>query len=408
MKRREFYIISGLIMFLCMGTIYSWSVFQKPLIDTLLREYGLNISSTMAVMPYTVFLVAYSFSMPIAGRYIKKIKAKYLSMIGAILIGLAWILASYSRSIEGLIMTYGLLGGIGVGTVYGVPMAVVGEWYPEKKGFAIGLTLLGFGLSPFITAPLANKLIENIGVFNSFRVLGISFIIILSLLSLLLKFPENMTSQVMKDREKNLAPREMLRTKSFYALWFSFVVGTFTGLMMIGLSSVYAQEVISLSPSQAALCTSFFAIFNGIGRPIFGALNDKLGSKKTIFISYVLIIISATLSLIIEKNIYIFILTFAIFWLNLGAWLAIAPASTNKLFGPKNYAANFGILFTAYGIGAIIQGLISGYIKEHFGSYEYIFYPIILFAIIALVVSQIFINEKDDKIIKEIYCSKSI
>lgn len=133
MRRREFYIISGLIMFLCMGTIYSWSVFQKPLIEALFDKYGVVVSSTMAVMPYTIFLVSYSFSMPIAGRFIKKINPKYISMFGAILVGLGWILASYSRSIEFTIVTYGLLGGIGVGTIYGVPMAVVGEWFPEKK-----------------------------------------------------------------------------------------------------------------------------------------------------------------------------------------------------------------------------------------------------------------------------------
>lgn len=408
MRRREFYIISGLIMFLCMGTIYSWSVFQKPLIEALFDKYGVVVSSTMAVMPYTIFLVSYSFSMPIAGRFIKKINPKYISMFGAILVGLGWILASYSRSIEFTIVTYGLLGGIGVGTIYGVPMAVVGEWFPEKKGFAIGLTLLGFGLSPFITAPIANRLIQNIGVFNAFRILGITFIIVLSLLSLLLKFPENKSKNSNIEIKNDLEPKEMLKTKSFYALWFSFVIGTFTGLMMIGLSSVYAQEVIALSPSQSALCTSFFAIFNGLGRPIFGALTDKLGSKKTILISYSLIIISASLSLLLDKNIYIFIITFAIFWFNLGGWLAIAPASTNKLFGAKNYAVNFGILFTAYGIGAIMQGLISGFIKEQYGTYEYVFYPVIFLCLIALLISQTYLGVKKNKDIKNINCSKSI
>ncbi|ADO82578.1 L-lactate MFS transporter [Ilyobacter polytropus] len=395
MKKREFYIVSGLVMFLCMGTIYSWSVFQKPLVEALKLTYGKNISPTMASMPYTVFLFCYAFSMPVAGRFIKKVNPKALAIGGSLAISFAWILAGFADSIHFIIATYGIIGGIGVGIVYGIPMAVVTEWFPDKKGFAVGLTLLGFGLSPFITAPLANKLIQTFGVFPSFKILGVSFAVILSLLSLTLKFPDKKEDNktISDNIMLELTPREMMKTTTFYTMWCCFVIGTFSGLMIIGLSSTYAQEIVNLNPAKAAMFTSFFAIFNGIGRPIFGALTDKLGTKKTITLSYLLIITAGVLSLLFKGNIFIFGLSFAIMWLNLGGWLAIVPASTVNLFGKSHYSANYGILFTAYGIGALSQGFVGGYIDEAFGSYFYIFYPVIAACVIGLIISNKFIGE---------------
>ncbi|MDX8336846.1 L-lactate MFS transporter [Candidatus Cetobacterium colombiensis] len=396
MKRRESYIIIGLIMFLCMGTIYSWGVFQRPLVKILEQAGGKHISSTMAGMPYTVFLFFYAFSMPVAGLFIKKVNPKGLSILGSFLIALAWILAGFAESIEFIIATYGILGGIGVGIVYGIPMAIVAEWFPDKKGFAVGLTLLGFGLSPFLTAPLAGELIAVFGVFSTFKILGILFFIVLTLLSLFLKFPNGNEKQNDKknvETLKELKPKEMLKTSKFYALWICYTIGAFCGLMIIGISSSYAQEVIKITPLKAAFFTSFFAVFNGIGRPLFGIITDKLGSKNAITVSYLSIIFAGVISILFKSNIVAFTLAFSIMWLNLGGWLAIAPASTINIFGKLNYSSNYGILFTAYGIGAISQGFIGGYFRETFGSYIYIFYPIVIACIIGLIIARIFIKD---------------
>lgn len=402
MKKREIYIITGLIMFLCMGTIYSWGVFQRPLVKVLEETSKNHVSSTMASMPYTVFLFFYAFTMPVAGMFIKKINPKILSILGSFLIGLAWILAGYAKSIELIIITYGILGGIGVGVVYGIPMAVVTEWFPDRKGFAVGLTLLGFGLSPFLTAPLAGELIIKFGVFSTFKILGVLFLIILMSLSLFLKFPnkelEKESGDTLKLEDVNeFKPKEMIRTSKFYALWICYIIGAFCGLLIIGISSSYAQEVIGITPLKAAFFTSFFAIFNGVGRPLFGAVTDKLGSRNAITISYLTIIFAGVISLIFKSNIITFVLAFSIMWMNLGGWLAIAPASTANIFGKINYTANYGILFTAYGIGAISQGFIGGYLKETFGSYVYIFYPVIIFCFIGLIIARIFLKDKSIK-----------
>ena len=149
-KRKRLYILSGLVMFLCMGTIYSWSVFRGPLIKELELISGEHIGATLAQMPYTLFLLMYSFTMPFSGKLIKKIDPRILCISGSLLVALGWILAGSSTSIYQIMWTYGVLGGLGVGIVYGVPIAIVTEWFPHRKGLAVGITLMGFGISQLI------------------------------------------------------------------------------------------------------------------------------------------------------------------------------------------------------------------------------------------------------------------
>lgn len=396
MKQRKLYILSGLIMFLCMGTIYSWSVFRGPLIKELELLTGNHISATMAQMPYTIFLVFYSFTMPFSGKLIKKIDPRVICIIGSLLVGLAWILAGNSRDITHIMWTYGVLGGIGVGIVYGVPIAVVTEWFPQKKGLAVGLTLMGFGMSPVITAPIANTLIQKIGVFNAFRDMGFMFAVVLSLLSLLFQFPkERIEVHKLTKNEIEYTTSQMMKSKTFYALWTCFVIGTFVGLMLVGVAKTYAQETVGLSSDTATILLSFFAVFNGVGRPIFGNLVDRFGVKKTVYLSYVLIIIASLLQIYFASNLILFAIGYALFFLNLGGWLAIVPAANISLFGREYSTQNYGILFTAYGIGALIQGFFGGYIRETYGSYTHIFLPVVIVSGIGIAITYFFIKEKN-------------
>ena len=389
-KMHWLYIPLGLIIFMCMGTIYSWSVFRKPL------ESVFEISATLSGMPYMLFLVFYALSMPVAGGFIDKLGPRIITIIGGLVISLGWFLSSFATNIYFLMLTYGVIAGIGVGIAYGAPMAVAAKWFPEKKGLAVGLTLGGFGLSPFVTAPLANKLVESIGPFETFKILGIAFGIIITLLALPLKFPKrhNKNDFETKTTEINIETKDMLKTKSFYGLWSVYTIGTLVGLMAIGISSPVAEEIINLDSQKAAAMVSFFALFNGVGRPIFGSLTDKFSPKKTAIFSFSLIIIASVIMLYVSKGqTILYGLAFAIFWLNLGGWLAIAPTATGQFFGSKHYSKNYGYLFTAYGAGAVLGNILSGKIRDVFGSYRYVFYPTIAFAILGIIISIIYVKK---------------
>lgn len=393
-KKRWFYIILGVFINICLGTVYSWSVFRKPIEETLL------INATQSGLPYMFFLFFYAITMPVAGKYIDKNNPRWIAIFGGLLVALGWFLAGFTSNIYSLTLTYGIIAGVGVGIVYGVPISVAARWFPAKKGLVVGLTLLGFGLSPFITAPLARYLISQVGVLNTFKYLGFSFSIIITILSLPLKNPmkkkkkQNLTNQNFSEKEntKNIG---ILSSCKFYSLWFCYLIGTFSGLMAIGVTSPVAEEIIKLPEGTAAYTLSLFAVFNGIGRPLYGWITDNLSARFSAMISYSLIIIASILILQAEDgSIILYIISFSLLWLNLGGWLAIAPAATGSIFGVKNYSRNYGLIFTAYGVGAIIGTIFSGRIRDITGNYQYSFYPLIFLALIGIIISWLFFEGK--------------
>lgn len=387
--KRYLYIISGIIIYMCVGSIYSWSVFRKPL------EELLGISSFMSGLPYMFFLLFFSLSMPLSGKFLKKFGAVKSVLIGNLLFLAGFLVSGFSGDIFLITIGYGIISGIGVGVIYGVPISVASGWFPDKKGFAMGLTLSGFGLSAFVTAPFAEFLIETYGVLNSFYILGIAFFAVILLFSLILRFPEESEKEA---QESVSHSPSLFRDRRFYGLWISYWIGTLAGLMAIGMSSPFAQEVVGLDKASATVFVSLFAIFNGIGRPLFGFITDRLKPFKTIMLSFLLIIAVSVAGLFLGKGMSsMFFVVFAFFWLSLGGWLAIAPAATSSLFGHESFSANYGIMFVAYGMGAVFGTAISGQIKDIFGSYVLAFYPVIALTLVGLVVS--FFTLRDKKVV---------
>ncbi|WDC85276.1 MFS transporter [Caloramator sp. mosi_1] len=236
------------------------------------------------------------------------------------------------------------------------------------------------------------KLINIYGVFTTFKILGLTFLFILITLSLPFRFPnediENTTEDI-----NSISPHEMIRDSKFYILWTCFAIATFVGLMIIGITGPIGEDIVGVSSSTMAFYVSLFSVFNGIGRPLFGYLSDRLGTYKVILLSYSLIFLAAILILFFkEGNSLIFIISFILFWMNFGGWLSIAPTLTSKLFGSKYYSQNYGIVFTAYGIGAVLGNLTSGFAKDIFGSYKYVSYPILVLILIGIIISR-FMNK---------------
>lgn len=397
--RRWQFIVIGILIFLCLGTVYSWSIFRKPIEDIY------QINATQSGLPYMFFLFFYALFMPLAGGAIDRVSPRLMTLIGGLLVGGGWIMAGFAGNILVLILTYGLLAGGGVGITYGVPIAVVARWYPDRKGFVVGLTLLGFGLSPFVTAPLASWLIGLYGPLRTFQLLGTGFVIIISVLALFLRFPRT-EGKVSNEREVTTGPEiqkpgvsrstgqdRIFRMPTFWGLWFCFLIGTVIGLMAIAISSPVAIEVLGLGQGRAALLISMFAVFNGLGRPLYGWLTDRYSPKFAAALSFLMIITASLIMLTAGKySVFFYGTAFSLLWLNLGGWLAIAPAATGVFFGPENYSKNYGFLFTAYGVGAIGGTFLSGRLRDILGSYLYVFYPTILLAVLGLVLSCRFLK----------------
>jgi MFS family permease len=184
-------------------------------------------------------------------------------------------------------------------------------------------------------------------------------------------------------------PGEMVGTLSAWGLWLCFIIGSVAGLMAIGISSGVGQEIIKVDAQTAASLVAFFAMFNGGGRPVFGFLTDAIGPGKAAALSCALVLLASVLMVLFagEGTLVLFMFCFGCLWAALGSWLAIAPTATATFFGIRNSAANYGVIFSAYGIGAIAAGLIAGQAKDVFGSYIYAFYVTGGLALLGIIVA---------------------
>jgi MFS transporter, OFA family, oxalate/formate antiporter len=386
---RWLFLPLGISAMLCLGTVYTWSIFRKPLTEAF-KKQGMTIGATDTLLPFAILLVVFAILMPIASRYIERYGAAKVTAVGGTIVGLGYFLSSFANSIPLLILTYGLIAGAGVGIVYGVPIAVTAKWFPDRQGLAVGFTVVGFGLSPLITAPLAGFLIKTYGIDSAFRIFGVAFTLILLAISTQLKFPpagwhpssQSAVTPASADSDN------LLSSPSFFALWSCYAIGTLAGLMAIGIAKDVGEKIIELDPNMATASVSVFAIFNGVGRPLFGWLTDRIKPKKAAILSYVMILVASIVMLNTGKGQVVnYFFAFSLLWLSLGGWLAIAPTATLSMFNRANYTKNYGMVFTAYGAGALAGTLVAGSAKDIFGSYTNAFIPTAILSVLGILIA---------------------
>jgi MFS family permease len=393
-KGRWILVFLGLAINLCLGTIYSWSVFVGPLTTYFTRDLGQTVTANDILLPFSVFLAFFAIAMPFTGKYIEQYGPRNITIIGGVLTGLGWLLASFATSVPMLYVMYGIVGGIGVGIAYGVPVAVSARWFPDRRGLAVGLTVLGFGFSAFFTANIAGWLIGAYGVMTTFRIFGIAFVVMTVLLALPLRFPHpgwtprGWTAPAPAPGQApacDFRREQMLRSASFVGLWLCYFIGCLAGLMAISIAKPVGTD-IGIEAGLAVMLVGVFAIFNGFGRPVFGAITDRFSPRNAAMLSFVLIG-AASLLLWQFPGELVYVIAFVILWGCLGGWLAIAPTTCGSYFGTCDYPRCYGVVFLAYGAGAIAGPQLAGFIKTSTGSYLGVFPYVLALAIIGLVIA---------------------
>jgi len=391
-------ILTGMLINLCLGSIYSWSVFVVPLSNYFSNELGQQVSPAGILLPFSVFLASFALAMPPAARLIETWGPRKTTLLGGILTGCGWVLASFAPSVTILSIVYGVIGGVGVGITYGVPIAVAARWFPDRRGLAVGCTVLGFGFSAFITAQIADQLISSVGIPATFQIFGVAFLAIITILALPLSFPPigwhppgMKESGNMNSSRHNLSRSQMVRTPTFYGLWICYFLGCLAGLIAISIAKPVGIEDAGIAPVLATTLVGFFAIFNGGGRPVFGALTDRLNPKNTAMLSFALIGV-ASIGIWLYPSPFVYIAAFAILWGCLGGWLAIAPSATAQFFGTSDYPRCYGLVFLAYGAGALAGPQMAGYVRNATGSYLDVFPVVAVLAVIGFAVALIFLR----------------
>lgn len=378
-------VIVGIIIQLCLGAIYAYGAVRGDISNYFKTIMAISDPATKGpsafdmTWPFIIFLAVFALTMPLAGPYIQKMGPKKVGMIGGALCGLGWLAASYASSPTMLIPLYAVIGGLGVGIAYGVPITCSAQWFPDKRGLAVGLTVLGFGFSSALIS-YATLYLKGTGmqIMNILQIYGIIFIIVCIVASMYLRFPPagwkpaGWTPPAPKPGaavKADFMRSEMTKTGTFKGLWLCYVIGALAGLTAIGIVGPVGKEVMTNAGMTAAASTALtfqlilpFAICNGLGRPVFGTLTDKLTPKNAAILTYVLIIVACLLMYTSYSSISVFVVAFCLLWGSLGAWLAIAPTATASYFGMKDNAKNYGLVFTAYGVGAVVGGLIAAQI----------------------------------------------
>lgn len=388
-KGRWGLVAIGAVIFFFIGTIYSWSVFRGPI------QKLFACGATEAGAPYMLFFAVQAFLMPFIGPYIDKFNPGRVIAASGTLMSAGLVLASYSSGIYQFTAAFSFVFGLGATAVYAAPIALASKWFPDRKGFAIGLTLFGMGLAPLVMAPLAVKLIASYGVLQTFRILGgVIFITVLALFSPM-KFPPDgyvpdgwsppSSSAGGSGPAEEYTRGEMLKSRSFIALWFCFMVASAGGLMVIGITHQVAVEMYSLDEASAAFAISVFAFFNAIGRPSWGLAIDRFRPKTAAAVSFALM---GCASLAVASGTgahpWIFFAAVPLIWFCYGGWLSIAPSLTANFFGVKNSSRNYGVVFTAFGAGAIAGNVLSGIVKDSYGGYAFAFHIMAVLAFAGL------------------------
>jgi OFA family oxalate/formate antiporter-like MFS transporter len=370
---------AAILIQLCLGAIYAWSVFRIPLQQSIANG-GLGLTPSQATLPFSLVLIFFAIATIVGGRWQDKAGPKLVATVGGIVLGAGMIIAALSKSFIWLTIGYGVISGFGIGFTYVCPVATGIKWFPDKRGLITGLSVAGFGAGALIVAPLARALIDGVGVFTTLAILGIGFLCVIVISSQILRNPpsgwkpEGWTPPEKTQMTKqDFGPGEMLSSLSFYLVWLMYFFGCLAGLMIIAQTSPIGQELVGLTPKVAALAVGTLAIFNAIGRIFWGRLSDILGRKKTLFIMLLINGVVILLYNTIEVFPFYYWIGIYIVGLCFGGYLAIFPAITADFYGTKSIGINYGLVFTAYGVGGLLGSLFAPRVLEITKSYSMAF-----------------------------------
>ncbi len=373
--------LAGLGINLALGILYTWSVISRGVP----AEWGWSQADKS--LPYAVACLVFCLVMIPAGRLQDRIGPRIVATIGGVLIGAGMIVASLTTTPVGYVLGFGLLTGAGIGFGYASATPPAVKWYPSRKtGLIAGLVVSGFGLAAVYAAPLSQWLISAFSLSTAVMVLGVVFlIVVIGLAQFLTPPPPNWVpepppspEETREGRTKSeYRPREMLGTWQFYPLWLMYAFGAGAGLMII-------SKLAQIASVQAGLTLGFvvvavMAIGNGAGRVVAGSVSDRIGRKASflvVFILQALLIVAlsqATEGSILASTVPLMILA-ALIGANYGANLALFPSVTKDFYGLKNFGANYGVVFTAWGVGGFMLALLAGRVFDLSGSFNFAYY----------------------------------
>ncbi len=396
-KRRWVVFAASCLINLCLGSIYAWSVFAGGMAEYLTAQTGQTITTADLAIVYTIANSVGPITMISGGWFNDKFGPKKVIMLGGAMFGIGMILSGFVKSVNMLIITYGLISGLGLGMAYGTTVSTCMKFFPDKRGIIGGITTAIYGLGSVILPPIVTSLVTNFDGAKAFIIVGAVFLVIVVGSSFFMEqcpsdfVPDGYTPVAQKVSTNNLTWKDMLKTSSFYVMLLLFTCGAFSGMMIISQASAVAQNQVGMTLATASLAVSMLALFNAAGRILAGALSDKIGRINTLTVASALSIVGLfILSQVGKGQTALFLVGLAIVGLCFGSFMGIYPGFTADRFGGKNNSINYGIMFIGVALAGYFGPTIMRSVFNSTGAYAEAFTIAMIFAIVGLVLTFIY------------------
>jgi oxalate/formate antiporter len=355
---------------ICMMSIsspqYVWALLTKPIMGQL------GVSLTELQVTFSILIVLQTFFSPFQGYLVDKFGPRLLLSIGTALTGLSWVLSANMTSVSSLYLTYGVLGGLGTGIVYIGVVGLMVRWFPNNRGFAVGMVAAGYGIGALLTTfPISSSLAET-GLQGTLTFFGYAIGIVGLLAAQGIRAPHSdlaQTSVQIEAATEGVAPKTMLKTPVFWLMFLMMSMMSTSGLMVISQMGAFAKDfgitgAMVFGMAALPLALTIDRVTNGLTRPFFGWVSDRIGREYTMTLAFGLEAIAMFIWISTRSDPVMFVLMSGVVFFGWGEIFSLFPSTLTDTFGQKHATTNYGFLYMAQGVGSIIGAPVAAYIHS--------------------------------------------
>ncbi|PSU34802.1 OFA family MFS transporter [Photobacterium lutimaris] len=398
-KNRWLIALAAVGIHISIGSVYAWSVFSNPLHEA----FGWDLQQISLTFGIAIFFLGASAA--VMGHVVEKKGPRFTGMIAATFFGIGIAGAGVAVAMESLYMlyfSYGVLAGIGLGMGYVTPVSTLIKWFPDRRGLATGLAIMGFGFASMIASPVIQALISAVGLSSTFYIMGATYFVVMLSASLYLERPpEGWKPDSMVETKENGAAakkpagdlnqssaNDAVRTPTFWGLWVMIFINITCGIAIISAASPMAQEIAGLTAMEAATMVGVMGLLNGLGRLLWSAASDYLTRPNT-FMLFFVIQIGAFFMLPSLSNAIAFQIVVFVIMTCYGGGFSTLPAYIGDLFGTKQLGAIHGYVLTAWALAGLSGSSLAAFVRNLTGSYTMTMYIFVGILTVALAISVV-------------------
>jgi len=366
--------VAAVLMQICLGAVYGWSVFVKPLI----AQQGWKLTDVS--LTFTLAIVFLGVGTVIGGLWMDRAGPRLVATVAGVLYGIGYMVSGYAashHSLEILYLGYGVLGGLGMGMGYICPVATLVKWFPERRGLMTGIAVCGYGFGAMIMSPIAAKAIIAEGVSWTFVALGVVYLIVVAAMAQFYANPpqgwrpagwEPRTAVARAANPYDYKVKEAMSTWQFWLLWMMLFLNVSAGIMIISQASPMAQQLVKMTAVEAAGIVGLISICNGAGRILWAWVSDMIGRARVYFLLFAIQVVLFFLLPRVESTL-VFTASVMLIGLCYGGGFGTMPSFTADFFGAKFMGGIYGWILLAWGAAAIPSPILIAHVRQNTGGY---------------------------------------